>query len=91
MDFFLRERDSYPQEKKELDDKLNDALKNCKRHGYVTNLMFQKIHENVGIIANDESNVIEPILPTNYHIAYQSVEANRKEVNILLSFFLCFN
>ena len=32
-------------------------------------------------IANDESNVIEPILPTNYHIAYQSIEANRQEVN----------
>ena len=32
-------------------------------------------------IANDESNVIEPILPTNYHIAYQSIEANRPEVN----------
>ncbi len=54
----------------------------------MTNLMFQKIHENVGIIANDESNVIEPILPTNYHIAYQSIEANRKEVNILKSFLM---
>ena len=109
LQFFKRERETFPQEKKQLDDKLNDALKNCKRHGYVTNLMFQKIHENVGIIgkkhaaptknmrsffaitlqlyicfssiANDESNVIEPILPTNYHIAYQSIEANRQEVN----------
>ena len=51
LQFFLkRERETFPQEKKQLDDKLNDALKNCKRHGYVTNLMFQKIHENVGII-----------------------------------------
>ena len=25
--------------------------------------------------------MIEPILPTNYHIAYQSIEANRQEVN----------
>ena len=50
LQFFKRERETFPQEKKQLDDKLNDALKNCKRHGYVTNLMFQKIHENVGII-----------------------------------------
>ena len=60
-------------------------LKNSKRHGYVTNLMFQKIHENVGIIANDESDVIEPILGTNYHIAYQSIEANRQEVGTKVS------
>ena len=39
-------------------------------------------------IANDESNVIEPILPTNYHIAYQSIEANRQEVNKENNYYL---
>ena len=48
----FREREIYPQEKKDLDNDLNDVLKNCKRHGYVTNLIFQKIHENVGIIGD---------------------------------------
>ena len=36
--------------------------------------------DNHLIIANDEFNVVEPILPTNYHISYNSIEANRQEV-----------
>ena len=38
------------------------------------------------LTANDEFNVVEPILPTNYHISYNSIEANRQEVCNFLQF-----
>ena len=58
-----------------------------KRHSYATDLIFQKVQENVGIIAADQTDVIEPFQPTNHFISYQSVEANRQEVknNIVLT------
>ena len=83
----FRDKEGFPQEKKDLDDKFNDTLRNCKRHSYVTDLIFQKVQENVGLQANDNFDVLEPLLPTNVYVFYQSVEVNRLEViNSLLTF-----
>ena len=75
-----RDKEAFPQEKKDMDDKFNDTLRNCKRHSYVTDLIFQKVQENVGVQTNDDFDVLEPLLATNVFISYQSVEVNRLEV-----------
>ena len=80
FDFFFREKESFTQEKKDIDNKFNDVLRDCKRHGYVTDMVFQKVQENVGIKSDQQENVFEPILATKHYISYQSVEANRQEV-----------
>ena len=80
---FCRDKELFPQEKKDLDDKFNDTLKDCKRHSYVTDMIFQKVQENVGLKSSDDFNILEPLLATNIFISYQSVEANRLEVNLL--------
>ena len=60
----------------------------------MTDMIFQKVQENVGILASDQTDVLEPILATNHFISYQSVESNRQEVNmckiISLSFLVFF-
>lgn len=67
-------------EKKELDDKMNDALGECRRLAFVTDLIFAKAQENTSILAQN-ATVFEPIMPSNYYISYQSIEANRIEVH----------
>ena len=78
---YFRDKEGFPQEKKEIDDRFNDTLRDCKRHGYVTDLIFQKVQENVGLKVNDDFDTLEPLLATNIFISYQSVEANRLEVS----------
>ena len=54
----------------------------------MTDLIFQKVQENVGLQANDNFDVLEPLLPTNVYVSYQSVEVNRLEVvNSLETFY----
>ena len=80
LSIFFREKESFTQEKKDIDNQFNDVLRDCKRHGYVTDMVFQKVQENVGIKSENQENVFEPILATKHYISYQSVEANRQEV-----------
>lgn len=88
MILIFREKESYPAEKKDIDDKFNDTLKDCKRHAFVTDLVYQRVQDNVGVKAKDQSAVLEPIMPTNYYIGYQSIEANRYEVSVCFTVFV---
>lgn len=72
------------QEKKELDDHFNDALGDCRKLGFVTDLFFAKVQENAAILSSEDP-VNEPVMPTNFYISYQSVEANRIEACDLIS------
>ena len=60
---------------------MNEVLTESKKHAIVVNNLFHSIQDFVGFKSLDEPSVLEPLFPTQYFIAHESIETNRREVS----------
>ncbi len=89
--FHFRDRETIATNKKDIETKLNEVLTESKRHAIVANNLFHSVLDFAGFKSLDPTSlntpsVLEPLFPTQYFIAHESIEVNRKEVrnNILI-------
>ena len=74
----------------DLEAELKKALSESKQSAIVTNTVFAAVLDNVGYKAPGSSiDVLEQILPTEYHINNECIEVNRKEVGALFNSRTC--
>jgi hypothetical protein len=59
---------------------LNQVLTESKKHVIVANNLFHTIQDSVGFKSLYNQKVLEPLYPTQFFIAHESIETNRKEV-----------
>ena len=53
---------------------MNEVLTESKKHAIVVNNLFHSIQDFVGFKSLDEPSVLEPLFPTQYFIAHESIE-----------------
>ena len=82
----FRDRETIAADKKDIETKLNEVLTESKKHAIVANNLFHSVQDFVGFKSLDQPTVLEPLFPTQYFIAHESIEVNRKEVRYLFAF-----
>ena len=63
-----------------MEGQMNEVLTESKKHVIVVNNVFHNVQDWVGFKSLDQPTVLEPLYPTQFFIAHESIETNRKEV-----------